>query len=319
MIEGRSLFDFRRAISPILCPVAGSWFSEGVLDPILTYFERKPRLYFTGCRSSEECANGVATPSDLNDYQKSWVPLHGSPILSGAGGDSWESKRVTYPQVIIWNETYYMSYDARVEWGHSRKGLACASDPESRQWTKHSNNPYVEIQGWEKQVAWGDHGFCPDDNRWHIFYSDGHNIGYATSSDVTSWQKCSGNPIITPEKIGLSSQNGDMVLAPCVLKKGESGELVQVANNYWMILTGRKKLDDGSYWSRMNLAESKDLNHWQAKPIVVEPGAGCFDSEDLIAQSFVEIDGSIYVAYQGKGKLRHDERSLWRIGLLKSI
>jgi predicted GH43/DUF377 family glycosyl hydrolase len=165
------------------------------------------KMWYTGGSDLTGTARiGYATsPDGIN-----WTKYAGNPVVD-AGPSAWDSVWAFAPVVIFDGSTcrmWYSGADTFPMWeGNLRIGLATSSDGTA--WTKSSSNPVLDLDptGWDSGSVTGPWVIF-DGDTYHMWYHGGvpgggnvEVIGYATSTDGTSWTKYAGNPVLRTSRL----------------------------------------------------------------------------------------------------------------------
>lgn len=127
-----------------------------------------------------------------------------------------------------------------------------------------------------------------------------HDIGLATSNDLSEWKRYRNNPILSPGKKG--EWDGDLVAHSFIIKKEEQ---------YFMFYDGSPK---GNWHEGIGVAISDDLIHWQKyeKNPVLKSGDFWWDKNHVSRCCVFSDKGKYYMFFAG-----HDG-TCERIGIAKS-
>src|SRR3990172_4690690 len=166
------------------------------------------------------------------------------------------------------------------------------------------SNPVISpTQAWE-------FGSCtpePSCNRWgtiakvngiyYIYYANGatvtSDIGRATSSDLITWNKYSGNPVIN-DRIG-----------PSLLKELDGQTPVFYGGKYWMLT-----MNADTTAIQLRSATAIDSNTWTLENnSLLTPGGGTWYSNGVFTNSFIRENGTYYIVIQGR-----NSNGDWQIG-----
>ena len=132
------------------------------------------------------------------------------------------------------------------------------------------------------------------DGRWFMFYTGAtltahgnvQTIGYATSTDLITWQKNSTNPILVAdprwyEKLADQQWQDEAFRDPWVMPDPNG-------NGWHMLLTARGNRGPSDERGVVGHATSTDLHSWTLQPPLSRPGQGFAAMEVL---QYEEIDG----------------------------
>jgi predicted GH43/DUF377 family glycosyl hydrolase len=209
-LDGSHWFYYSK--NPVISPSPDDFASLYINYPFVMKDAGGYKMYYTGGTGGWQDRIGLATSS--NGFQ--WQKYNGNPILPLGPPGAWDSYYVGMPDVILVGQTYYMWYHGKSPDLTGSIGLATSTD--GLVWTKHPANPVLgkgALGQWDGFGVGGPNVSIVNG----IFYmayggasttSDG-KIGIATSLDGVTWQKYSGNPVLTPQsgwegtRIGASS------------------------------------------------------------------------------------------------------------------
>jgi len=158
-------------------------------------------------------------------------------------------------------------------------------------------NPVLKpTQGWESglQLRWGTIALLT--GTYYIYYTNGtdltSDIGRATSTDLKTWTKAAGNPIITN------------VVGPALLKGLDGVTPLTDAGNYYMTTC----LADGS---KIQIRSDNAINGgtWGvAADSVIIPTASTWYSSQVLTNCFIKSGDTFYIFFQGY------DGTYWKIG-----
>lgn len=95
--------------TPVLEPLAGTFYEGGVETPTVVYKDGKYHMYLTTYRNNgpEDFTIGHATSSDGIQWQ-----MDTAPLLSSDGGSSWYSHIVGEPGALVYHDSVYVFFSA---------------------------------------------------------------------------------------------------------------------------------------------------------------------------------------------------------------
>jgi predicted GH43/DUF377 family glycosyl hydrolase len=244
----------------------GDWDDDNIFHPWVikddnpTTIGHEYKMYYSGFDGSS-WSLGYAYSSDGINWSKSGA----NPILTSSVS-GWDDSHVRFACVIK-NETdeFEMWYSGRdADDGKTRIGYATSSNGEHASWTKSGLGSVVDggsggaFDETEVQSPCVIKRAVDDYEMWYTgFGSSFPQIGYATSSDGTTWIKHNGDggPVLTESSAGNFDANG--VLAPCVIFEssykmwysGDEGEGTGIKRIGYAIS------DDGINWTRISVPE----------------------------------------------------------------
>jgi predicted GH43/DUF377 family glycosyl hydrolase len=177
---------------------SGSWDAVRLGFPSVVYLNQKYYMYYQGQDASNVIRIGLATSDD----GITWTRYSGNPILSAGATGTWDSKTAQAPSVIYdfskgtWKMFYTGSDGTLLQTGY-------ADSTDGIVWTK-APNPVVKAgpSAWDnKRVVFSRVHFY--NGVYHCYYSGDdstntytYEIGYAYSSDGTTWTKL-GSPVFS--------------------------------------------------------------------------------------------------------------------------
>jgi predicted GH43/DUF377 family glycosyl hydrolase len=215
-----------------------------------------------------------------------WTKYAGNPVVVTGTVGSWDSNRVGAPTVISDGMTYKMWYGGMDAGGIHSIGYATSINGIT--WTKYAGNPALTgtAGSWDANVASGDVVF--DGATYHMWYFGAdyipngiHAIGYATSTNGTTWTKYVSNPIIITGTTG--SWDSRFVLCPRVISD---------TGLYKMWYTG---MDSSGTWS-IGYATSTNGISWMkhaGNPVLRTGSTGSWDGREVLCPE-VFLDGTTY-------------------------
>ena len=249
----------------------------------------------------------ICTPVSLTEAAVNWTEYSLNPVLEDGDPGAWDEGGVGAASVIRDGATYKMWYTGQHVSPWPEIGYATSSNGNS--WTKHGTNP-VLTKG--TSGAWDDEGvgsscviWDDDDNLYKMWYTGTPDntfgaipaIGYATSSNGTSWTKYGTNPVLTAGTSGAWDDAG--VQSPCVIKEN--------ATSYKMWYSGRSA-DGGIGSLQIGYATSSNGTSWTksgSNPVLAKGTDPAWDSRGVGVGCVVEIDGDYqmwYTGYKGTGE-----------------
>jgi hypothetical protein len=204
----------------------GTWDEAGVASPVVIKVGSTYKMWYTGKDASEILRIGYAESTD----GITWTKSTSNPVLDK--GTGWEALGVGSPAVILDGGTYKMWYSGKSgsgPLGDLKIGYATSSN--GINWERYSGNP---VLGPGPTGSWADRGVgvasvIKDGSTYKMWFT-GYTgfggvggttvsrIGYAESSNGTSWTPSPSNPIITTGAAGTWEGRG--VGGPAVLNDG---------------------------------------------------------------------------------------------------
>ncbi len=262
----------------------GSWDDAYVTHPSVLYDGTTYQMWYSGYDSSS-WRIGYAYSSD----GITWTKSPSNPVLDLGASGSWEDTHVTHPTVLYDGTKYHMWYSG-LDGGNYRIGYASSSDGIT--WVKYSGNPVLD---WGPPGSWDDSRVdvpmvIYDGTTFQMWYSgnDGSRfrIGYASSSDGTTWFKSATNPVLDLAPWG--SWDDYHVYSPSIIYDGIT---------YYMWYSGH----DGSNW-RIGTATSFDGITWTkdiTNPLLDIGPPGSWEDVGVHSPTVLYIGESYHMWYRG--------------------
>ncbi len=307
---------------------SGEWDAGGVGSPAVSEWKGTCGWWFMlymGLGEGETGDYGTGFGHAFGPGLTSWNKGDGSRVLQTGDAGDWDSDRIFAPTVLYdQQEGYYkMWYSGRDATGTWRIGYATLPSLSAGEWEKYDNNP---VLGPGYPSEWDGKGVrspvvikektpiggtsiqsdvgpsCVYTYTYKMWYAGQDaagvwRIGYATSTDGTSWAKYEGNPVLEPGVFGSWDENG--VMAPFVIERENRYEMFYVGMNAaWTKRIGYALSNDGVVWTKL-----------YARNPMLGPG----DTDDWDSQAVDEPA----VIYSGKYKMFYagqDTAGTWRIG-----
>ncbi len=275
--------DFDRSRdNPVLADGAdGDWDSQGVQSPHVLATTDGYRLYYSG-RPAGDYAIGGATGTS----QTEWSELPDNPLISGAGDDGWRSHAVRAPSVLGDSGDYRIWFAGRRS-SNAWWTIGAATSTDGVNFTEVDGNPLLTAEAdWEGESV--SHPMVRQTGDvYELWYAGGESaIGYAVSTDGTTWDRYCHNPVLEGT---VGTWDNDQVTAPAVVHDGE---------HYLMTYTGGGE----GHWA-VGYAESTDGVRWTAHTESVlgpqDPGTDFFESLSLFGSSMLVDDDTLHVWYGG--------------------
>lgn len=150
----------------------------------------------------------------------------GSIILTQGGSGAWDELKPGPLSIVKRGPTDYRMWYEGINPAVTLASIGYATSTDGTSWTKDGGNPiFTATEAWENSevcpgtVIWDDQA-----GLFKMWYHGGFNsmprkIGYATSSNGTSWTRGNGSlPVLEPGTAGQWDESG--VFDACVLKLG---------------------------------------------------------------------------------------------------
>jgi len=231
--DGVSWYTF--ADNPVLEAGTAQFETDGVASCDVIRVGSEYRIYYTGLEGCCRSSIGLATSTD----GLHWTRYAGNPVLQPSA-TGWDAETLSGPRVIRDGSRYLMYYRGNGG-GSVQTGLAVSNDGIT--WTKDPRNPVLPLGG---SGSWDQSGTEPggvfvDHGMFHMFYNGAspgspEAVGLATSPDGVTWQKLTGNPVLTGGGPGSWDGNvaaGSVIVEQRVTKLWYSGN--PVGGHDWSI------------------------------------------------------------------------------------
>ncbi len=271
--------------NPIVVKYNTGYDLMGVGECYVLKDENNYKMWYTGLTTSGVGYGFYAFSSDgLN-----WTRYSSTPVLFPGPYGSWDSYHLSPGPVIKEDGIYKMYYSGWQETdGIWYIGLATSSD--GFNWVKYAGNPIISGGDWDYHI--GAQSIIKKGATYYMFYTGSpanyggyiYHIGVATSSDGYSWQKYSGNPVMSETE----PWEGSAVAFPSVIYDNDQFQMVYEGVKQQNSAFGFAYSDDGYSWT-------KDSNN----PF--------FKTEDctnewnkIIYPTYIKVENSRSVYYTGK-------------------
>lgn len=224
--------------------------------------------------------------------------LKNNPILTPGKPGTWDDLFVSAPQVIFYENTFYLFYMGGNEAGRMAVGLATSFD--GFNYLKFEGNPVLasDSNGFDAFTL-GPGIILKEDTTWVMYYncqelagySPGSSIGRATAKQLTgSWIR-GNSPVMTSGKKG---EWDDGFIIPCSVLKLEDG-------NYLIYFTGGREIST-SKDTYIGIAASKDGVNWTK-----------YNDPSTTQHSFANSDPVLFTGEEGEW----DENTVWMANVSK--
>ena len=242
--------------------------------------------------------------------QTQWEKSNSNPVFDVGPADSCDSKNVKLPAIVCDNTTYHMWYVG--DNGTQRSiGYASSTDGGST-WNRHPG-PVLEAGPagvWDDRLV-STPTVVFDNGTFHMWYTgvsgSTAGIGYATSTDATTWIKYAGNPVLMA---GTSPQDFDSA-------SPDYPRVIRAGGMYKMWYTGF----DASGSGAIGYATSPDGIVWTksaANPVLETGRRGSWEGIAVLGAAVV-YDGTTYhMWYTGYRILIPSVFGLYAIGSAES-
>lgn len=221
--SGNSLGDLKAySGNPVLTNSAPSWASTCIEGPMLYVEGGYVYMLFDGysstCDAEGDASIGIVSTTVAN-FPSGWSTLPASPMIpsTSSGNYNW----IYRPDVVKWNGTYYLFANMGDSSNHVIIGYFTANNINGP-WA-YQGAAITQSQTWEsghelqEPKVWHD-----PSGLWIMsFGCDGGGVGFAVSTNLTSWSQLSANPVT----LGINAAHG--MWLPSVVRDSEG--------NYWML------------------------------------------------------------------------------------
>jgi len=241
------------------------------------------------------------------------------PMLK-ASDSGWDDSHIVDFDVVNIGGTLWAIYGGvDEETSNVQIGLANSTD-NGITWTKYENNPIItngSVGTWEDERVYymrflknetGD--LIQVNGVYHIIYTGWggsgtkFSYGLANSSDLKTWTKYEGNPIMTPDDATAEAWEDTQLICP--LPWEEDG-------HYYMLYAGAHS----SWYTDIGLANSSDLRTWTRRtadnPVLARGANGEWDDSGAWPGDMIKMSGYYYLGYSGQSA-----SAVWHSGFAKS-
>jgi len=224
-----------------------------------------------------------------------WEKYAGNPILREWSGqiDDPNGYKYAFEPTVFYDSTQniFRMWLVSLAFGYgTRFNISKAISHDGKEWFVYMKNPVFRPDtpgSWDSNVRSPKVIF--DGSEYKMYYTgqidENYRIGLATSTDLETWEKYSGNPVLEPDSSGTWD---DANVAFC--------DVYFDGTTYYMWYTG----NDGTR-SRIGLATSTDGRHWQRytkNPVLTEGSSG-WDSYLVSGSAVTVVNGIFYMVYSG--------------------
>ena len=179
---------------------------------------------------------------------------------------------------------------------HMRASVGHAVSHDLRDWQRVEDALVrSDAPAFDESATWTGSVVQHPDGTWFMFYTGAkamgaraniQTIGYATSPDLTTWQKNPDNPVLVAdsrwyEKLEDGQWHDEAFRDPWVMP--DAG-----GNGWHMLITARTNRGPADDRGVIGHATSPDLRHWTLHPPVSEPGQG-FGQLEVV--QYEEVNG----------------------------
>ncbi len=278
------------------------WIRSHAMLPTPLLLDDRIRVYFSARdRNGFSCVSFLdVDPEDPSRV----IYIHDSPILQRGRIGTFDDSGTIATCALRLNGIvylYYNGYNVRntVPWSNAI-GLAVSEDGgvsfrrlyEGAVVDRTHKEPYFAVSPW----------IIIENGVWHMWYTSGtgwieingrpeplYVIKYGYSMDGVVWHR---NDITCIPQ----SHSEEAIGRPCVVSAGDKYRM-------WFAYRGSRDFRDGSDSYRIGYAESEDLINWQRddSKAGIEPGPEVWDSTMQAYPAVIEVDGRLYMFYNGNG------------------
>jgi hypothetical protein len=196
----------------VLEPTSSSWMN-GEAVPGTVFWDGFAGLWrLWGHGGNNTGPRGIYYATASNPQGPWTIGNSGTQVLQGSGvAGRFDESWVSDPRVLKKADgTYLMLYRGQPASGGPQIGAA--TSPDGITWTRVGTTPVVAYgSGWDN-VAIYPGGLWYDGSTYHLWFGGGtvddggDGLGYASSSDGTTWTKAANNPVIVDAPGGSTSQ-----------------------------------------------------------------------------------------------------------------
>jgi predicted GH43/DUF377 family glycosyl hydrolase len=280
----------RRTLMNTLVFTSESFDKVGVSNPSIIYDGSTYKMWYQGTNSTKSNI-GYATSTD----GIVWIRGYGGlPVLETGASGKFDDADLASPSVSKVSSTYYMWYSGKKA-SDSTWRIGYATSTDGLIWTKQNSGNAVLDKGVggkfdETGVLYPRVIRDTSTNSWRMWYTGisgaAYRIGYATSTNGTTWTKQSNGDAVLSVGTGWEATN---VYASHVVFAG--------AAQYGMWYTG----SDGTN-AKVGFATSSDGINWTkdaGNPILTIGGAGKFDVTNAHQVCTVQVGNTYRIWYCG--------------------
>ncbi|MGA2625200.1 MAG: LamG-like jellyroll fold domain-containing protein [Bacteroidota bacterium] len=185
--------------NPVLTHGSGAAFDRRLQTPSVIYDGTQYKMYYTGANANDDTIQiGLATSPD----GIAWTKYSGNPVVTVGEPGSWDSPVVAFCDVHFDGFQYVMWYsgntgaNTRIGRATSRDGIHWVKDPQNPVFTENASGGFdsytvvaprvVDVEGVHYLFYLGTavSGCCD------------LSLGWAYSTDGTTWTRYAGNPVI---------------------------------------------------------------------------------------------------------------------------
>ncbi len=196
--------------------LSGSWDDADVERPVVLFDGLNYKMWFSASDGSTNSI-GYATSQD----GITWTKYSGNPVMNVGTSGSWDDNDIYGPSVIYEDHMFKMWYLGN---NSSSYAIGYATSQDGINWSKYSGNPVLSAgsSGSWDDIFVANPSVIFDGTTYKMWYEgfggSARIIGYASSSDGTSWTKHAENPVLSNGSSG--SWDELMVISPSVLFNG---------------------------------------------------------------------------------------------------
>jgi hypothetical protein len=219
-----------------------------------------------------------------------WVKYPGNPIFKPSA-TGWDNTNVLAAKVL-YKDMYRMWYTGNGT-RDLRTNIGYATSPDGITWTRYGEEPVLRYgTGWESHGVSAPSVLHEEGNGiWKMWYAGrdfrgNYSIGYATSTDGTTWTKYANNPVLSPSPGGTAADDASIVSPHVVYRSGV----------YHMWYAGRGSSNQIFY------ATSSDGVNWAKhpnNPVLRLGGDFAWDNGEIAAPAVLWTGARFEMWYQG--------------------
>ena len=253
-----------------------------VHNPSVTYNNNEYLLWYA---ASDKTINRIHINYSKSDDGLNWQSSVQEVLKPDYPWESFGNKGISFPRVIINNNTYYIWYGAYGEYnGKVNWRIGHATSTDGINWTKYPEPVLEADQNWENtagRFGLGNPNVIVENGIYHMWYHADRDIGHATSPDGIHWMKDPDNPVLSPS-YNPNTFDYQRVGDPFVIKKDDI---------YYMFYTG---LDNNGRW-QIGLATSESIPTPIISPTPISATPSIAPSPSLTPNPTLTITPSITV------------------------
>jgi len=242
------------------------------------------------------------SPAEFRAYGKNPVLIPGEP-------GSWDELSVSNPDILWFENKFYLYYKGSKEAGQMAIGLAISDD--GRQFTKFQGNPILshDHEGFDAfsvgpcRVVWDDSALVMYYNANELAgFSPGRSIGRAEAAHPSGPWIRSDLPVLTS---GARGEWDDGFVIPCSVLLLEDGSYIMYylgGREYFRLkdfFIGMASSKDGIQWIKFNDPETREHPFANSDPVFKNSSDKGWDSGIIWIADIMEQPGGYGMYYTG--------------------